>query len=114
MRFCDYRSDVRALEEVADYGSVSRLLWFNHRFMKAEEREGRLVLSDLRMGAEPDYTFRFVVAERAGTGWREVPPEQLSWPWDAAARLSQMWTRIWTMPAATPAGVPRPCGATAG
>jgi inner membrane protein len=61
MAFRAHRSDVDAL--------VARLLWFNHHFAKAEVVDGRLVLSDLRMGAEPDYTFRFAVAARDGKGW---------------------------------------------
>ncbi len=98
VRFREYRSDNRALAGVADYEAVRRLLWFNHSFMKADERDGKLVLSDLRMGMEPDYTFQFVVAERQGEGWRELPPVQLRWPWDAARRLPDVWRRIWTMP----------------
>lgn len=98
IRFREYSSDNRALVGVADYEAVRRLLWFNHAFMKAEEHEGKLVLSDLRMGIEPDYTFRFAVAERAGEGWREIPPEQLTWPWDASRRLPGLWRRIWTTP----------------
>jgi inner membrane protein len=98
MRFREYRSDVRALEGVGDFEAVSRLLWFNHRFMKAEEDSGRLVLSDLRMGVEPDYIFRFAVAERTGAGWREVPVEQLRPPFDAARRLPAVWRRIWATP----------------
>jgi inner membrane protein len=66
--------------------------------MKAEEHGGKLVLSDLRMGVEPDYSFRFAVAERDGEGWREIPVEQLQWPWDASRRLPGLWRRIWTMP----------------
>lgn len=103
MRFREYRSDIRALEEVGDYPAVRRLLWFNHAFMKAEEHEGRLLLSDLRMGMEPDYTFRFAVAQREGEGWREIPVEQLTWPWDASRRLPALWRRIWTGPEAGPA-----------
>ncbi len=101
MTFRKHSSDTQALARVADYPAVDRLLWFNHGFMKAEVRERRLVLSDLRMGAEPDYTFRFVVAEREGLGWREIPPRQIAWPWEAGRRLSQMWDRIWTSPPAS-------------
>ena len=97
--FRHYRSDVASLGQVSGYPAVERLAWFNHGFMKVEEREGRLVLSDLRMGAEPDYSFNFAVAERDGGGWRAIPPEQLAWPWEARRRLSQMWDRIWTEPA---------------
>ena len=98
MVFRAYGSDVAALEAVGEVPSVRRLVWFNHGFMKARERDGRLELSDLRMGAEPDYSFNFVVAERDGDGWREVSPEQLSWPWQARRRLPEMWHRIWQEP----------------
>ncbi len=95
MRFRAYPSDVAALDAVRGFPAVVRLRWFNHGFMKAEQHDGKLVLSDLRMGAEPDYSFRFVVAERMSPEWREVPPEQLAWPWQASRRLGAMWRRIW-------------------
>ncbi|TWT21130.1 metal-dependent hydrolase [Luteimonas marina] len=97
--FRHHRSDTAALGDVVAYPAVARLAWFNHGFMKAHDRDGRLVLSDLRMGAEPDYSFNVAVAERDGRAWREIPPEQLSWPWEARRRLPQMWDRIWTEPA---------------
>jgi inner membrane protein len=95
MQFHSYRSDTQALAEVAQFPMVVRLLWFNHHFVKAEQHDGQLVLSDLRMGVEPDYNFRFAVAERSGDGWREIPVVQLHWPWQAARQLSSMWQRIW-------------------
>ena len=99
MRFHEYPSDVRALAQVFEYPSVQRLEWFNHGFMKAQQHDGQLVLSDLRMGAEPDYSFRFAVAQLDGGIWREIPPRQLEWPWQASRRLAAMWDRIWTQPA---------------
>jgi inner membrane protein len=111
MRFRAHADDRSARDAMARIPAAARLLWFNHHFAKAEVRDGRLLLTDLRMGAEPDYTFRFVVAERAtaavntaegpkpATYWRAIHPEQLSWPWDAAERLPALWTRIWQEPA---------------
>jgi inner membrane protein len=98
MRFREHSSDVAALREVADYDAVARLYWFNRGFMKAEERDGRLILSDLRMGFEPDYIFNFAVAKRNSPTWRTIPPEQLQWPWNATGRLRDVWTRIWQEP----------------
>ncbi len=98
MRFVARPSDVAALREVADYDAVARLRWFNHGFMKAQQRDGTLVVSDLRMGLEPDYIFNFAVAERNSPAWREIPPRQQQWPWDAAGRLRAMWVRIWEEP----------------
>lgn len=98
MRFRPYPSDTGALDAVAGTPDVQRLVWFTHGFLKAEEREGRLVISDLRMGSEPDYPFRFIVAQRDGRRWRSIMPEQLPWPWDATARLGALWHRIWNEP----------------
>ena len=100
MRVAAYPSDVDALADVAALPAVRELAWFNRGFMKAEQRDGRLVLSDLRMGMEPDYTFRFAVAERRSGQWHAIAPEQLDWPWDARGRLAQVWERIWTTPVA--------------
>ena len=99
IRFRHYRSEVESLRAVSTLPSVQRLAWFNHGFMKAEVRDGRLVLSDLRMGAEPDYTFRFAVARRGERRqWTAIPPEQPEWPWQATRRLADMWYRIWAEP----------------
>jgi len=99
IRFTHHASDMQALDAVRTQPQVARLLWFNHHFMKAQVRDGELVLSDLRMGAEPDYSFRFAVAEREGDQWRPIPARQLEWPWEASRRLGAMWTRIWHAPA---------------
>lgn len=98
MTFRRYRSDVAALRGAAHLPAVRELAWFNHGFMKAEVRDGRLVVSDLRMGSEPDYTFRFLVAERDESGWRAIEPHQPEWPWEASRRLSAMWHRMWNEP----------------
>lgn len=99
IQFRPYESDTVALASIASLPTVRRLAWFNHGFMKAETRDGRLVLSDLRMGAEPDYSFRFAVAESDGSGgWRPLsPPELAAWP-SASSRLDGVWKRIWNEP----------------
>lgn len=99
MVFRGHASNVQALRQVAAIPAVQRLTWFNHGFQKAQVRDGQLVLSDLRMGAEPDYTFNFAVAEPDGDGWRAIPTRQLRWPWEARRQLDAMWHRIWHQPA---------------
>ena len=97
--FRHYTSDSIALNKVAEYPSVRRLNWFAQGFLKAEQRDGRLVVSDLRMGVEPDYVFRFAVAESDGQGgWRQIPVEQLNWPSADRLRLAGMWKRLWREP----------------
>lgn len=104
MHFSRHRSDRAALAAVAgESASVKRLDWFAHGFLKAFERDGRLHVSDLRMGAEPDYSFTFAIAERRDGAWQAIPPEQMRWPWQARRRLAEMWTRIWQEPSPEPA-----------
>jgi inner membrane protein len=108
MVFRGYPSNVEALRGARGIAAVQRLDWFNHGFQKAQVRDGVLVLSDLRMGAEPDYTFNFAVAERDGSAWRAIPPQQLRWPWQARRRLAAMWERIWMQPAVAQAAAGSP------
>lgn len=67
--------------------------------MRSDVRAGRLRLSDLRMGLEPDYTFQFEVAQRDGGGWRGIAPRQLQWH-APTERLGTLWQRIWQAPGA--------------
>jgi inner membrane protein len=90
MSFHAYRSDVAALDAARGIPAVARLLWFDHGFAKATVRDGALVLSDLRMGSEPDYAFRFAVAERDGSGWRPIPPVDVDRR-QAAQALKRLW-----------------------
>ena len=108
MEFRGYPSNLQALAEVATFPAVQRLAWFNHGFQKAQVLDGILVLSDLRMGAEPDYTFNFAVARHDASGWHAIPPQQLRWPWQASRRLAVMWQRIWNAPATRQAAAGSP------
>ncbi|QZN82572.1 metal-dependent hydrolase [Stenotrophomonas sp. DR822] len=115
MRFEGHPSNVQALREAAGIPAVRRLQWFNRGFMRAQVVQGRLVLSDLRMGLEPDYTFNFAVAEQVDGQWRAIMPEQLRVDYsspaaraDAGRRLSAMWQRIWHEPAAADGAAAHP------
>ncbi|KRG39246.1 hypothetical protein ARC20_13815 [Stenotrophomonas panacihumi] len=106
MTFTGYPSQVQALAETAALPAVQRLNWFNRGFMRAQVVDGELVLSDLRMGLEPEYNFNFAVARQAADGrWVEIPPRQLQGAYRApVARghlreaLARMWGRIWQAP----------------
>jgi inner membrane protein len=95
MTFTKHASDTAALAALRDAPAVKRLLWFTSGFMKAEAAGGRLVLSDLRMGAEPDYTFRYDVARRSASGqWEPVPAKAVPGSRNAKEQLSWLWRRI--------------------
>ena len=123
MRFEAHASDSAALQAVAQLPAVQRLNWFNHGFMRAQARAAVpdaspappaapgevLVLSDLRMGLEPAYTFNFGVAQRHAQGeWQALTPPQRM-PAEPGNALSPggigpawraVWQRIWHEPGA--------------
>jgi inner membrane protein len=105
MHFEGFASNVQALRQAADIPAVQRLEWFNRGFMRAQVVDGRLVLSDLRMGLEPDYTFNFAVAAEREGRWQGIVPEQVRGDYsspearaDISRRLGLMWDRIWHEP----------------
>jgi inner membrane protein len=113
MRFQGYASNVQALAEAQDILAVRELAWFNHGFMRARVVDGQLVLSDLRMGLEPDYNFSFVVATREGQRWRSIPPRQVQAAYRAPVAqgklkeaLAALWRRIWHSPEIAPVNPP--------
>lgn len=101
MRFSGHPSNVQALGEAADLPVVRRLAWFNHGFMQARVVEGELILADLRMGQEPDYSFKFAVAREGGGRWVALdPPRQPKFEWKMRRGWGDLWNRIWRQPPA--------------
>jgi inner membrane protein len=94
LEFEVYSSDTRALNEAGNVWAVKRLRWFARDFVRADVENDRLVISDLRMGQEPHYVFRHVVAERGNPSWRPVPSELLPFSIDQRA-LGAVWQRLW-------------------
>jgi len=88
MHFTHYPSDTKALREAANIPAVRELTWFNHGFMRAKVENDELVLSDLRMGMEPNYNFNFIVAHQQDDHWQAIAPRRLplDWPPDAKNR----------------------------
>jgi inner membrane protein len=101
MRFSGHPSNVQALREAEGIPVVSRLQWFNHGFMQARVVDGELVLSDLRMGQEPDYSFNFAVARYENGRWIALdPPRQPKFEWKIRRGWGDLWNRIWQEPTA--------------
>ncbi len=94
VRWTVHRSDRSVLGAVRDTWPVQRLHWWTGGFWTVRDRAGRLAVEDLRMGMEPDYIFRFVVAEhRAGALVPVKPSQQLPWPRLSSTRMAEMWRR---------------------
>ncbi len=95
--FTGYTNNKILLAPIADHWPVKRLQWFTQDFYSAQLYSDQLIITDLRMGAENAYVFRFQVGEiRDGEikplKSRRIPPEieldSLVW----------IWHRIWSRP----------------
>jgi len=71
--------------------SVTRMKWFTHGFQAVEQRVTAAVLTDLRMGANPDYIFSFIVGRNIAERWTTVhPAERLPTPHIGRAELRRV------------------------
>lgn len=76
IQFRYYESSNELLEGLEDHWPVSRLRWFTKGFYSVTLEDDQVVITDLRMGQEPGYIFRFVVAESGRENTRPIKPIQ--------------------------------------
>jgi inner membrane protein len=82
---------------------VERIRWFSQGFYKLSRQESQVLISDLRMGQEPTYTFAFVVAEwRAGNAVPLALPASAGRRPDIGRALGWLWRRALGEPLAPP------------
>jgi len=81
--------------ELKDNDSVRRIADFSHGFYGLREAGGQVLISDLRMGQEPNYSFTFVVAERHNPIELLTVPVQLAMRPDIKCGLPWIWQRMW-------------------
>lgn len=101
MRFDAFARGDALFEQLHGNRHAERLAWFSRGFFKTTERGDRIVVSDLRMGQEPYYTFSFAVAERQGGRIEPTRPQLLRQRPDIAGALAWMRQRLFD-PSAPP------------
>ena len=90
-----YESRADLLTDLENHWPVKRLRWFTKGFLKVSQTDGAVVISDLRMGAEPSYVFSFIVAESGNPHVSPVPAQRLPANRDLGM-LKDVWRRIWS------------------
>jgi len=90
-----YASQPELLTELQDHWPVERLRWFTKGFYKVWQADESVIISDLRMGAEPSYVFSFMVAKAGNPHISPVPAQRLPTNRDLGL-LKNAWTRIWS------------------
>lgn len=73
IRFDRFPHDAALYAEAATIPAVARVAEITRGFFRMREHDGRVTITDLRMGQEPFYVFSFEVARRASR-LSEVPP----------------------------------------
>jgi inner membrane protein len=89
-----YASRPSLLQGLERHWPVARLQWFTKGLYSVSQRGDDVVMTDLRMGLEPDYVFRFKVAEIGNPHPRPVPDQRIEAIRDLS-RLKWIWARIW-------------------
>lgn len=94
VRFGEFETEPALLEPLAETWPVQRLRWFTRGFHSVGLMDGNIVLSDLRMGYEPAYVFRFVLGRQIDGITKALAPIKLPRPAPEADVFKAGWRRV--------------------
>jgi inner membrane protein len=94
IRFKSYPSATGLLSGIAEHWPVQRLQSFTKGFYRVSRQDNGVVITDLRMGVEPDYVFSFKIAD-IGDPHAVVTAVELLTPARNWRRVARIWQRIW-------------------
>lgn len=94
IQFDKFVHQPRLLDELQTNWAVQRMAWFAHGFYSLREVNQQAVLTDLRMGQEPNYVFSFALAKREGAAWKEMQPAEVGNRAASTKALPWLWVRI--------------------
>jgi inner membrane protein len=103
IRFDRFERGAPLRAALAGHWPLERIAWFSRGFYALSETDGRVRVTDLRMGQEPTYTFSFVVGRRNSAALVpvDVPQRAGSRP-DVGPALRWLWRRMGGEPVAPP------------
>ncbi|SEI92381.1 inner membrane protein [Azotobacter beijerinckii] len=82
---------------------LARLRWFTQDWLRYDEIDGKLVVTDLRLGMTGAHPFRFALAAEHDGRWQLLPrPERLPMNRGRLEHLGLLWRRIWHQEARVP------------
>lgn len=80
MRWQRHSGRRELLQPLQDHPQAATLRWFTHDFFAMEDRSGKIVFTDLRMGSLNRYPFRFALGQRCAHGICAIPAQRMPWP----------------------------------
>ncbi|QLK61793.1 metal-dependent hydrolase [Enterobacteriaceae bacterium Kacie_13] len=90
IRFRFYPRGEALYEAHKDNAFLARVAWFSHGFFSVKEQGGHILISDLRMGQEPDYSFVFDLGEMKAGEPPQLPVKVAS----ARPSAVKMWRQF--------------------
>ena len=96
VQFTRYPSHPGLAAEIQDSWTVQRLQWFTKGVYRVLEKEGEIIMTDLRMGQEPFYTFSFIVGRRKSGKITSVPTGRAPTERGGTDQIRWVWERIWS------------------
>ncbi|MDX1573957.1 MAG: metal-dependent hydrolase [Methylophaga sp.] len=90
-----YERGHKTVSLVNDAPALNKIDWFTNGLFKLDQTDELIIITDLRMGMEPYYFFRFRLAALEAGEWRLIEPKQIPMFRDSARGLRWVWQRIW-------------------
>ncbi|GJL65231.1 MAG: membrane protein [Nitrospirales bacterium] len=95
LHLTNYPSLTHFLDTLIDHEPVKGLHWFTQGFWGIRLQDNLIVISDLRMGMEPNYAFSFNIGENRGTQTLPIASERRASAANWGQVLRWVWKRIW-------------------
>jgi len=89
-----YPRNLALMKGIEEHPPVVKLKWFTRGYYALSTVDEDVVMTDLRMGSEPDYVFRFKVARLNDRHPNPIDDERVKTNQDWR-RLAWVWKRIW-------------------
>ncbi|MTI64081.1 metal-dependent hydrolase [Methylophaga sp.] len=83
------------IEATQQLPAFQRIDWFTNGLFKLEKQGEQIIATDLRMGMEPAYFFRFNLAENHGHGIVPATPNRVRVESNREQGIRWVWQRIW-------------------
>lgn len=88
LQLASYPRGAQLYQQLKGDGYVERVAWFSHGFFAMTQRDGKLYISDLRMGEAPNFTFTFDLGSPQA---RNPHPSRVE---SARPSLAQSWRQF--------------------
>ena len=90
-----YPSDVHFIDTLTNHKPVEGLHWFTQGFWGIRQHDNLIIISDLRMGMEPNYAFSFNVGKKRQARISPITSERRSSTTNWGRVLRWIWKRTW-------------------